>query len=305
MRIKGLIAFLFFLLVFFLLLFYWVIPLNTRSFEVSYGTGNFSVDNLKSQMQFYPNMRYLDKDISYSIDKDCSVQKKDEMDRAFRILEEKTILGFYPVNVKPEIYVTCQERDIIEGRVFIAGEGGPTKISNSGDFNIIHEGKILLIRSSECSEPNIALHELLHALGFEHSPNPENIMYNFTRCNQKIGEDMIGLINELYSIRPYPDLIFESVSAKMDGMVLKVNVSVRNFGLAPSEKSRVLVLSNDNEIFDIYVDELLPGYGMIIYSEKPILRLSVDEISFIIKYDAEELSKENNKIVLEIKKQEI
>ena len=58
--------------------------------------------------------------------------------------------------------------------LFIAGEGGPSNITKSGDFSVITHGSILLIKESKCERPNIAIHELLHALGFDHSENPNN-----------------------------------------------------------------------------------------------------------------------------------
>ena len=66
--------------------------------------------------------------------------------------------------------VVVNNWDIREGK-FIAGEGGPTNITVSGKYNVITHGSILLIRESRCSIPTIAIHELLHVLGFKHSNN--------------------------------------------------------------------------------------------------------------------------------------
>jgi len=74
-----------------------------------------------------------------------------------------------------------------------------------------------LLRKSSCSTPNIAIHELLHALGFKHSSNPENIMYHITQCEQNISKDMIDYINELYAIPSLPDLKLHNTSAKLKG----------------------------------------------------------------------------------------
>jgi hypothetical protein len=302
MRLKDVIAFFLVLSIVFLLFFYWIFPLQGREFEITYRTGNFSINETPDEIQFYQNMRYFRKEISYHISKECNLQKKDEMKRAFKILQEKTILSFYSVEENQEISVLCEERDVIKNRVFIAGEGGPTKISNVGEVNIIHEGMILLIRSSNCPEPNIALHELLHALGFDHSPNPKNIMYNFTRCDQEIGDDIISLINELYSIPSYPDLSLGEVFVKLDGMVLKFNVSVKNIGLGDSEDSTLITYSNGEKISEIEIKSLLPGQGIKIYWEKTFLKPSPEKLSFLIKHDLQEISKENNKITFKLKK---
>jgi len=209
-------SFIFILFTISLLILYWFVPFKITEFGMKYGNSNFSLNNESGNMQFYPNMRYPNPKISYQI-YDCPLQKEDNMEWAFEILSDMSILSFYPVNYNEEISVTCDSKNKIEEGLFIAGEGGPTNISKAGKFNVIFHGGILLIRESKCEKPNIAIHELLHSLGFNHSSNPNNIMYYISGCGQTIGEDIPELINELYSIPSYPDLSFENVSAVMHG----------------------------------------------------------------------------------------
>ena len=215
-----------------LLFVYWFVPLNSVSFGSFSGNSNFSLDS-NSQMQFYENMRFPETRISYHIN-DCPLQKEDDMQWAFEILENKTILDFYPVVSEPEISVTCDSRNKLDGSLFIAGEGGPTNITKTQNFNVILSGSILLLRDSSCEIPNVAIHELLHVLGFDHSSNNENIMYNLSNCRQTIGDDIIDLINELYSFESLPDLTLENVSAIMNRRYLDTNISVKNYGLQNS-----------------------------------------------------------------------
>ena len=172
---------------------YLFIPFNTTDFTSSSSSNsNFSLNNsLNNSLQFYPNMRFPTTEISYRIE-DCPLQRSNDMEWAFRIIENETPLNFYPVKSGEEIIITCQDRKEAEGNLFIAGEGGPTNITIAGEFNVIEAGKILLMQDSTCPKPNIAMHELLHVLGFDHSKNPKNIMYEISRCDQTIGEDMIG-----------------------------------------------------------------------------------------------------------------
>jgi hypothetical protein len=292
----------FIILVVSLLVFYWLIPRGAIDFGTKTGNYNFSISHGYEEMQFYKNMRFPASKISYRI-LDCPLQKEDEMEHAFDILSNETILDFYAVNSNEEISVTCDSQNRIEGGLFIAGEGGPTNITKAGEFNVILSGKILLIRESKCERPNIAIHELLHVLGFEHSSNPKNIMYPISKCDQIIGEDIVGLINELYSYPSYPDLIFENVSAKMEGRFLDVNVSVRNNGLNDADTATMIIYADGKEIKKIDFEPLQIGYGrMMVLENVWISRLVVNELEFYIDYDGNELDKENNRIKLEIKK---
>jgi len=292
----------FMILVVSLLVFYWFIPREAIDFGIKTGNYNFSVSHGYEEMQFYKNMRFPTSEISYKI-LDCPLQKEDEMEYAFDIFSNKTVLNFYAVNSDEEISITCDSKNKIEGGLFIAGEGGPTNITKAGEFNVILSGKILLIRESKCERPNIAIHELLHVLGFEHSSNPDNIMYHISKCDQIMGEDIVGLINELYSYPGYPDLIFENVSAKMEGRFLDVNVSIRNSGLNDAGTASIIIYADEKEIKKIDFEPLRIGYGrMMVLKNVWISKLVVNELEFYIDYDGNELDKENNRIKLEIKK---
>jgi len=299
MKFKIFLSFLFFLIVIGLLLFYWFIPFGKTSFETK--SYNFNLENQTSEMQFYENMRFLEKDISYKI-YDCPLKKSNDMEQAFEIIANKTILDFYEVNLGEDIIVTCDSKNKLEEGMFIAGEGGPTNISISGKFNIILHGKILLIKESDCQLPNVALHELLHVLGFNHSENENNLMYPYLNCKQTIGEDMLNLIDELYSIENLPDLAFENVSALMNGKYLDTNVSVRNNGLKISENVKVNIYSDDKFVKEIDFGELDVGRGKEIRIQNVwVSKINIEQLRFEIDYSYDELEKTNNNLFLKIK----
>ncbi len=201
---KILFSLIFILFVSLLLIFYWFIPFKIIEFGTKSGNFNFSLGNESGNMQFYQNMRYPNPEISYQI-YDCPLSKKNNMERGFEIVSNISVLNFYPVNYDGEIFVTCDSKNKIEEGLFIAGEGGPTNITQSGNFHVILRGSVLLIRESKCERPNIAIHELLHALGFDHSENPNNIMYPISNCRQIVGEDIPKSISELYLTPSYAD----------------------------------------------------------------------------------------------------
>ncbi len=289
----------FILIVMGLLAFYWFVPVNNFEFG-KIDNSNFTL-NSNSSMQFYPNMRFPESKIFYRI-YDCPLKKQNDMERAFEIISNKTILEFHSISSGEEIFVTCDSKNKFEGNLFVAGEGGPTNITQTKNFNVILNGQILLIRDSVCENPNIAIHELLHVLGFEHSENPNNIMYNFSDCRQTIGEDTINLINELYLTPNYADLSFENVSALMNGRYLNADIAIRNNGLKNSEKSKLEIYADKKLVDSFDFEPVEIGYGRTIsVVNLKIFQMHVDELEFFINSSFNELNKENNKIILKIK----
>jgi len=267
---------------------------NTRSMEF-----NPSGYDLQ-EMQFYEGMRYPDKTISYEIEDLCSVQKKAEMKDAFDLLGNLTVLDFYPVKTNSEILILCDtKQQLSESGAFIAGEGGPVNITTSGKYNVIRKGKILLIRDSDCEKPNVAIHELIHALGFDHSTSTGNIMYNFSECSQRVDSQLIRAINELYLQDSLPDLVITESGYIEHENYLDLNISVRNEGLKISEDFDVGVFGTSELIKTIDFDKLDIGHGRgLILRNIDVLGKDIDSLSLEINYAGQESNKTNNVLVL-------
>ncbi len=267
---------------------------NPRNYDFNIG------NDTSNSMQFYPNLRYQDKEITYRIH-NCERKKLQDMKDAFDYIENLTILDFQEVDSGEEIYITCNETTRFVKNMFIAGEGGPTHTVRAGLYNVIFHGEILLISDSTCEKPNIAIHELLHALGFNHSNNPNNIMYPITNCKQTIGEEIPKLIDELYSIESLPDLAIETASAHKHGVYMDINVSIKNIGLNDANESIMNIISKDKIMRQIQVGKMEIGTGRLFtLTSLHLIRLVGDEIVISVDYPGRELDKENNNITLEI-----
>jgi hypothetical protein len=260
---------------------------------------NFSLANYTNAMQFYPMMRYSDSKISYEI-VDCPLAKKNNMEDAFNLISNNTILDFYPAQ-NGKILVTCDSKEKMEGGLFIAGEGGPSNVSIGKKFSVIFNGKIQLIKESSCPRPNIATHELLHALGFNHSENPNNVMYAVTNCKQTISQDIIDMINEIYSIPSYADIAFENVSATISGRYLDTEVNIRNIGLRDSEIFNLEIYAEDKLIKKIELEPIETSSGIrISFKNLGMPFGNFKELKFILSSQFPELDKTNNILVLNI-----
>ena len=300
MGIKAVIGAIFIIIVIMLIIVYYFMPFSQLEFTSNPLNYNFTIDGDLSNVQFYPNMRFENKELSYKIS-DCNIKKQEEMRIAFDIVENLTILDFSPVSDNEDITITCDERAKFEGGMFIAGEGGPTQIVRAGEYSVILHGKILLLRSSDCERPNVALHELFHVLCFVHSNNPNNIMYNYTKCKQTIGDDIPNLINELYLVPNYPDLVFENVSASMNGRYLNLEMTIKNLGLKESESTLIEINMENDNLKEVELEELEIGNGRVIsISDLFVSNLNIGNIELVIDYSGNELDKTNNNILLEI-----
>jgi len=302
MGFKIFLSLVFILIVFFLLVLYWFVPLTTTEFKLSQDSYSFS-DNLTNvALQFYPNMRFSDSRISYRIG-DCPLNKKGNMEEAFSVVSQKTSLNFYPVLSGEEISVSCDSKIKVEGRFFIAGEGGPTNITQADSFNVINHGQILLLREVSCPLPAIEIHELLHVLGFDHINDTKSIMYPVANCQQDIDPLIIKQLGSLYSIPSEPDLAFENVSAVMRGKYLDTNISVRNYGLRSSLGSSILIYADNKLIKELNLEPLDVGHGRVIFLTNVwVAKINTNKINFSINYSFEELTKQNNIVELQVKK---
>lgn len=268
-------------------------------------TGNLSY-KIK---QFYPNMKFNHNSISYKIHLDCSDEKRERVLNAFNELSNKVgIINFNSVQDSgADIEVSCSEKTKppVQEDFFIAGEGGAREIIKAGRYNVITSGVILLyddVKGVKCSWPNIELHELLHVFGFGHSEDKNSLMYPYLEsCDQKLDEDIISNLKELYSQENLADLYFESIEAVKKGIYLDFNATIKNSGDVDANSVVLTVFDNDEKLKDFSLNDI--PFGASVIFDVAYLKLrsrSSDNIKLVIDSDnsIKEFDKENNVVEL-------
>lgn len=261
----------------------------------------FSNTSLKKTFQFYPNMRYKSNEISFSLEEACDAKKKENIYEALFIISEKTSLRFERDDSEPEIDFLCSEIDPLpeHKNYFVAGEGGPIEIINTSKYYVIFEGKVSLYRDETCKKPHIALHEILHALGFDHINNRKSIMYPVTDCEQGLDQFIIDEINKLYLEKTLPDLSIFEAQANKSGPYLSFSVTVANDGLEDAKNVSLFIFANNKEIKSFELDDINIGVKKFFVVKN--LRIPRDSKNLVIEVKSNsplELSDENNKVQL-------
>jgi len=267
-----------------------------------------NINGVSEVKQFYPNMKFNHNTISYKIDVVCDAKKRGRVISAFDELSYNVnIIKFYESQENPDIEVICdkEKETNVNDDHFIAGEGGANEIIQTGKFNVINKGLILLydnsdLRTLECSYPNVELHELMHVFGFDHSSNKESLMYPYLdSCNQKLDNSIIEKLNSLYSQPNLPDLYFEDVKAIKKGIYLDFNLTIKNSGDIGAKNLNFSVFDEGELVESRKIGNGTLDYGagfIIEIANFKLLHRNPKEISFVLDYEnvIAELDESNN-----------
>ena len=266
-----------------------------------------SYDN-ESGLQFYDNMRFDHKDLTFGISPECDNEQTNNMISAMEFLKKQVRNITFRQEIfkdkenNTDIRIYCGEAYKDKENLYVAGEGGPDYIIRTTTFNIIKGGKIVLYRES-CSY-NVELHELLHVFGLKHSENKKSILFPESFCDQHITMDIVEELRRLYSIEPLPDLYFENITATKHGIYVDLFLTVKNQGIRGTEQNITLGLySEDKKLTEFVLGPIDYGSGRVLRTENTQLRTrSTTEIRLVIDSEnvTKEYSKENNEITLRV-----
>lgn len=261
---------------------------------------NVSENALFQSSQFYLNMRFAKREISYRIEEVCGNRKNREIQEAFSLIAEKTRISFYPVSNNAEIDIICSDEapqeDISDKQFYIAGEGGPTEARNLTTGYLILKGKVSLFKDEKCDEPKLAVHEILHVLGFDHNNNPKSVMYPVTHCDQSLDEYISNEINRLYAQDTLPDLTILKINATRSSYGVSFKISVINAGFKEAINSKIELFSGINRIANYSFGVMQPGMINTLEVKNLRTKKSDNSVKFLVLYgdNGEELSYDNN-----------
>ncbi len=260
-------------------------------------TGETIFEPLSDEKLIYENIRFQNKMISYNVDDECSVNNKAKIRNAFLILTENSDLSFFEVNGQADIQVDCFIDVIGNENDKVIGEGGPISILNTSKYSLINSGSVKLYAEDTCSYPLLELHEILHVLGFKHSLDKNSLMFNVSDCNQRLDQDNIDNINNLYKDPILPDLEIKDLKVNVSSANLNFEIKILNIGLSQSEDTNVSIFEDGKFISSYNLGKLSIGSGKIISNDNVKLNQNTKEITFIVDYEnkLDEINKENNK----------
>ncbi len=263
--------------------------------------------NSEEVPQFHENMKFNHNRISYEISFSCSDEKRERILKAFNEISTSVeLISFYESLGNSDIFISCsgesENNTEIGEDFFVAGEGGAREVIQTGRYNIITNGTVLLYDNPhgfiKCDWPNVELHELMHVFGFDHSKNQDSLMYPYLgSCDQRLDSSIISELKRLYSQENLADLYFKDFEVVKNGRYLDFNLSIKNSGDIDANNVSFTILE-DGEISDTrLIGNIKYGAGVIM--EIKFFKLknkNPDKITFIIDYKKEikELDKQNN-----------
>jgi hypothetical protein len=269
-------------------------PLNPNSIE------NLpEAENLSTEIQFMPNIRFNHNEISYKYEEKCE-NRKEKMNLAFETIENlSSQISFYETDGEADILVSCSAEKVQESEnIFLAGEGGPSSILNLSIYPLIQEGTIHLYEQQNqlpCENPVVEIHELLHVFGYNHLSDKSSLLYPYYHCKQKVPSEIITHLDNLYSQEAKAELFFSNLETEKHSEYLDYKIEIKNEGIIAANEVILTIKEGNTEIDKTDFSTIDSGETKIYTVQNQRLpSKSSNKLTFTISTSTEEYSLENN-----------
>jgi len=124
-----------------------------------------------------------------------------------------------------------------------------------------------------------------------------NIMYNTSRCEQRVTTDIIELLDALYAIEALADIRISNLSAVKKGAYLDFNMTVLNDGMLDADIVDLSIVVDGVVVEVLKLGGIAVGFGRTLYVENfklPSRGFGVVDFHIDMEGVIRELDAENN-----------
>ena len=177
--------------------------LNLSNNDSKIDTLSVLIDSKEFEIETFDNYRFASSTIKYRYEEECTWVQSNRLEEAIDILETETILNFRETSKEPDLYIHCYDYSVQTDEGIRLGEGSP-RYYEELSRTLINSSINLYARKDAVycvNYPATEIHEILHALNFNHLEDPSSIMHPGIGGDvcPELDESIIKCIEDIYS----------------------------------------------------------------------------------------------------------